>query len=233
MKINRIVIAAALLLIGFTSVSQAQRHHRGSDRLGEFYFGFDAVAPLGEFNKSADVHEEGKPIMPLDHESVGTSASLGLGLSFKYSFAFSIIDDQCSAGPFVGIDVAWNDLDKSVRKVFSDKSADRPNYINMPIMIGANGRYYFNDVLGVSAEFGLGGDMLFVTHQGWSGAQEDYENTFALAWQVGAGAYFGRHVNVGVHYYSFGNHDIFIDKEHSKTYNKYMGALMFKLGFCW
>jgi len=228
MKVNRIFVIAALLLIGFSAQAQHRRH---SDRLGEFYFGFDAVAPLGEFNKEADAIAVGKPVMPLAPESVGTSATIGLGLSFKYSFAFSIIDDQCSAGPFVGIDLAWNNLDKGVKKVFNDVKADKPNYINMPIMIGANGRYYFNDVLGVSAEFGLGADMLYITPQGWSGAQEKYGTDFSMAWQVGAGVYFGRHVNLGVHYYSFGTHNTV--ETDVKNFTKYMGALMFKLGFCW
>ena len=230
-KANRILVIAAMLLIGFSA--NAQRHHRGSDRLGEFYFGFDAVAPLGEFNKAANpIEVPGR--MVLDKENVGTSATLGVGLSFKYSFAFSIIDDQCSAGPFVGIDVAWNNLDKSVRKVFTDKSCDKPNYINLPIMIGANGRYYFNDIFGVSAEFGIGTDMLYITPQGWSDFKYKYGSDFSLAWQVGAGVYFGRHVNVGVHYYSFGNHNTTPrDNDDGHSYEKYLGALMFKLGFCW
>ena len=230
MKVIRILLAAALLL---TSISvNAQRHHRGSDRLGEFYFGFEAVAPTGNFNKTAEnLMETGKPDMVMRWEDVGTSASMGIGLSFKYSFEFSIIDDQCSAGPFVGIDLTWNNLDKSVRKVFNDKKCDMPNYINMPIMLGANGRYYFNDVFGVSAEFGIGADMLYITPQGWSGAQEKYGTDFAMAWQVGAGVYFGRHVNVGVHYYSLGNHTTVETKD--KDYTQYLGALMFKLGFCW
>lgn len=229
MKVIRILLAAALLLTCFSA--NAQRHHRGSDRLGEFYFGFDAVSPLGSFSKTADPIKIGYPVMVLDEDHVGTSASMGIGLSFKYSFAFSIIDDQCSAGPFVGIDVAWNNLDKKVRDAFNEKKCDKPNYINMPIMIGANGRYYFNDVLGVSAEFGIGADMLYITPQGWSDAKQEYGTDFAMAWQVGAGAYFGRHVNLGVHYYSFGTHNT-VDTD-AKTYTKYMGALMFKLGFCW
>ena len=228
MKVIRILLAAALLLTCFSA--NAQRHHRGSDRLGEFYFGFDAVAPLGEFNKSAEAIGAGYGVFPLNEENIGTSAAFGIGLSFKYSFAFSIIDDQCSAGPFVGVDVAWNNLDKNVRKVFNDVKADVPNYINLPIMIGANGRYYFNDVFGVSAEFGIGADMLYITPQGWSDCKQKYGTDFALAWQVGAGVYFGRHVNVGVHYYSLGRHTTV---ETDKTYEKYMGALMFKLGFCW
>lgn len=230
MKVNRIFVVAALLLAGFSAQAQ---HHRGSDRLGEFYFGFDAVAPLGEFNKAAEAIGAGAPDypMPLDADHVGTSATLGIGLSFKYSFTFSIIDDQCSAGPFVGVDLAWNNLDKSVRKVYDEVKADKPNYINLPIMIGANGRYYFNDVFGVSAEFGLGADMLYITPQGWSNNKEKYGTDFAMAWQIGAGAYFGRHVNLGIHYYSFGTHTTV--ETDVKNFSKYMGALMFKLGFCW
>ena len=228
MKLNRILVVAALLLLCFSAQAQ---HHRHSDRLGEFYFGFDAVAPLGEFNKEADAIAAGYGVLPLDADHVGTSASMGIGLSFKYSFTFSIIDDQCSAGPFVGVDLAWNNLDKGVRNVFNDVKADKPNYINLPIMIGANGRYYFNDVLGVSAEFGIGADMLYITPQGWSDCKQEYGTDFAMAWQVGAGAYFGRHVNLGVHYYSFGTHNT-VETE-AKNYTKYLGALMFKLGFCW
>ncbi|MBR0074047.1 MAG: hypothetical protein IJP95_09455 [Bacteroidales bacterium] len=227
-KANRILVIAALLLIGFSA--NAQRH-RGSDRMGEFYFGFDAVAPLGEFNKAADAIGAGYPVYPLDGDHVGTSASMGIGFSFKYSFTFSIIDDQCSAGPFVGIDLAWNNLDKKVRNVFNDVKADKPNYINMPIMVGANGRYYFNDIFGVSAEFGIGADMLYITPQGWSDVKQKYGTDFSMAWQVGAGVYFGRHVNLGIHYYSFGTHNTV--ETDVKNYTKYMGALMFKLGFCW
>lgn len=228
MKINRILLVAALLLLCFSVQAQ---HHRHSDRVGEFYFGFDAVAPLGEFNKQANAIGAGKGTFPLNEENVGTSASMGGGLSFKYSFTFSIIEDQCSAGPFVGVDVAWNNLDKKVREVFNEVKADKPNYINMPILIGANGRYYFNDVLGVSAEFGIGADMLYITPQGWSDCKQKYGTDFAMAWQVGAGAYFGRHVNLGIHYYSFGTHKTV--ETDTRNYTKYMGALMLKLGFCW
>ena len=231
MKLFRVSLVAALLLFSFGA--NAQRHHRGSDRLGEFYFGFDAVAPLGEFNKSADPHKEGFPVHVLDPSQVGTSASFGGGLSFKYSFAFSIIDDQCSAGPFVGVDIAWNNLDKNVRQVFNETKCDKPNYINLPIMIGANGRYYITDIIGASAEFGMGVDLLYITPQGWARENNKvkYGTDAAMAWQVGAGAYFGRHVNVSVHYYSFGRHNT--AETETQTFTKYMGALMFKLGFCW
>ena len=231
MKVIRILLAAALLLTSFSA--NAQRHRRGSDRLGEFYFGLGAVAPTGEFNKAAEpIEAEG--LMVLDKDHVGTSASMGIGLSFKYSFEFSVIEDQCSAGPFVGVDFAWNDIDKSVRKVFTDKSCDRPVYLNMPIMLGANGRYYFNDVIGVSAEFGIGADMAIITHQGWEKDKLNYPTSFSLAWQVGAGAYFGRHVNLSVHYYSLGTHNTTPDpNDDGHKYSKDMGALMFKLGFCW
>ncbi len=227
MKSNRILIMAVLLLTGFTAKAQYQN----GDRIGEFYFGFNAVAPLGEFNKEAAPIEKGYPFLPLDADHIGSSAKWGIGLSFKYSFKFNIVEDKASAGPFVGIDLTWNSLDKKVNKAFNDLKCDKPHYINIPLMIGANGRYYFNDVLGVSAEFGIGLDMLYITPQGWSDKKEKYGVDFSMAWQIGAGIYLGQHVNIGLHYYSFGLHNT--TEDDAKKYTKSISALMFKLGFCW
>lgn len=236
MKKVYIFAIAAVLTIGISA--QAQR--RGMEHRGNFFFSFDGVVPVGEFSESiidhlvtANVPNPGneKRVMPINPDNIGKSASFGAGFSFKYSFNFPIMEDKAFAGPFVGISTTWNKLDGDVSDELDKISCTKPNYINVPLMVGASGRYYFNDVLGVFGEFGIGTDMLCITRQGWKDNYQKYGADFALAWQVGAGAYFGRHLSLGIHYYKFGNHQTISTP--SGNYSVNMGALMFKLGFDW
>lgn len=234
-KAAYILAIAAILTAGASAQAQ-----RGRERHGSFFFSFDGVIPVGSFSESIanrlvtmdelDMDHKNQE-MPINPDNIGKSASFGAGFTFKYSFNFPVMEDKAFAGPFVGISTAWNKLDGDVSDELDKIKCKKPNYINIPLMVGASGRYYFNDVLGVFGEFGIGTDMLCITKQGWSGNYQKYGADFALAWQVGVGAYFGRHLSMGMHYYKLGDHQTISTDDGNFSVN--MGALMFKLGFCW
>ena len=236
MKKVYIFAIATLLMVGFSAQAQRDR-----ERHGDFFFSFNGVMPVGTFSESIvdelitgkDIldPETGKRVMPINPKHIGKSAAFGAGLTLKYNFNFPIIEDKAFAGPYIDLSAMWNKLDADVCEKLDAISCTKPNYINVPLMIGANGRYYFNDVVGVFGEFGIGTDMLCITRQGWRDNYQKYSADFALAWQFGAGAYFGRHLSLGIHYYKLGNHQTISADDGNHSVN--MGALLFKLGFCW
>lgn len=142
-------------------------------------------------------------------EDIAKDVSLGLGLGYRCGYLFDIGFGEVM--PFVSADLFWNRTNGTYRDDFMNAGYKVPNYINVAPMLGVNYRYGLTDIITVFGEFGVGYDAFLITAEGSKGESSTYlkyKTTGALAWQVGVGSYFGRHVSLGIHYYGLGRHYI-------------------------
>ena len=168
--------------------------------------------PTGNFASSAS---EGPLLVtayntgvPLTYEQVGKDATVGFGLGYRASYRFDI--GYGFVAPFANIDFMWNTLAGKWRDKYSDAYLSAPTYFNIPLLGGVS--YIYDDMpwddISAYGEFGIGTDLLWITSEGKDGFRFAYKSTFAFAWMLGAGVYFGDHVSAGLYYYGLGKHPI-------------------------
>jgi opacity protein-like surface antigen len=147
--------------------------------------------------------------VPLTTEQIGKDASIGFGLGYRVSYRFDVGVGEVA--PFVNADFLWNTISGSWRDKYSDAYYTSPTYFNIPLMGGVTYIYDempWNDI-SLFGEFGIGTDLFWITSEGSKdNIKLSYKSTFAFAWMLGAGAFFGEHVSVGLHYYGLGTHNI-------------------------
>lgn len=200
---NRIVkvicLATALLSVG--SIAQAQ--FRQSIYL-------NGNLPTGSFASKVNTTHKN---VPLTYEEIGKAANVGFGLGYRASYRFDIGFGEVA--PFAQADVFWNTIGGEWGKKYMDAEYTTPSYFNVPVMAGVSYFYtgLWNDITPYG-EFGVGADMFIITREG-KGVKENngtlyyaYKPSVTMAWMVGLGAWFGRHVSAGIYYYGLGTHPI-------------------------
>lgn len=199
------VLCLTAILIGVGTVAQAQ--FRQSVYL-------NGNIPTGDFGSKASNGPVLDPTytsgVPLTYEEVGKDASVGFGLGYRASYRFDVGVGEVA--PFANIDFLWNTISSKWSEKYSDAYFNAPTYFNIPLLGGVSYIYDelpWNDI-SVYGEFGVGTDFLWITSEGKgnSDMRFAYKPTFAFAWMLGAGAYFGQHVSAGVYYYGLGTHNI-------------------------
>ena len=161
--------------------------------------------------------------VPLGYEEIGKDASIGFGMGYRASYRFDVGVGEVA--PFAQVDLFWNMIGSSWRNKYMDLDYTTPTYFNIPVMAGVTYFYdeLWNDITPFG-EFGVGADLLMITREG-KGVKENngtlyyaYKSNFAMAWMIGAGAWFGRHVSAGLYYYGLGTHPIdYTDKTMNKN----------------
>ena len=207
-KIVRVLCLTALM-IGFGAAAQAQVRQ-------SIYL--NGNIPTGDFGSKA---AEGPSVntlydagVPLTYEQIGKDASIGFGLGYRASYRFDVGVGMVS--PFVNVDFLWNTIASKWRDKYSDYYLTSPTYFNIPLMGGVS--YIYDELpwddISVFGEFGVGTDFLWITSEGTDKDKSGnnfsfaYKPTFAFAWMLGAGAFFGEHVSAGIYYYGLGSHNI-------------------------
>lgn len=202
-KIVRVLCLTALM-IGFGTAAQAQF------RQSVFLNG---NIPTGDFASDASngpalitgVYTSG---VPLTYEQIGKDATVGFGLGYRASYRFDV--GVGLVAPFINVDFLWNTIASKWRDKYSDAYMNSPTYFNIPFMGGVT--YIYDelpwDIISAYGEFGIGTDFLWITSEGKSNYNFAYKPTFAFAWMIGAGAFFGEHVSAGLYYYGMGIHNI-------------------------
>ncbi len=146
--------------------------------------------------------------VPLTYEQVGKDATVGFGLGYRASYRFDI--GYGLVAPFANIDFMWNTISGKWSDKYLDAKFSSPTYFNIPLLAGVS--YIYDDLpwddISAYGEFGVGTDLLWITSEGADDFKFAYKPTFAFAWMLGAGAYFGEHVSVGLYYYGLGKHTI-------------------------
>ncbi len=209
-KIVKILCLGALF-IGMGAAAQAQFRQsvylNGNIPTGDF--ASDAVGTTLTIPAGVTVNYPTSGV-PLTYEQVGKDATLGFGLGYRASYRFDV--GVGMVAPFANIDFLWNTISGKWSDKYSDAYYSSPTYFNIPLMGGVSYIYDelpWNDI-SVYGEFGLGTDFLWITSEGTGDGNERfaYKSTFAFAWMLGAGAYFGEHVSAGLYYYGLGKHKI-------------------------
>lgn len=195
------MMCLAALMVGLGTVANAQ--FRQSIYL-------NGNLPTGTFATSVS---SSHTTVPLGYEEVGKDASVGFGMGYRASYRFDV--GLGEVAPFAQADLFWNMIGSEWRNKYMDVDYKTPNYFNIPVMAGVSYFYdeLWNDITPFG-EFGVGADLLMITREG-KGVKENngtlyyaYKSNFAMAWMVGAGALFGRHVSAGLYYYGLGLHPV-------------------------
>lgn len=211
-------MSLAALLVGMSFGAQAQF------RQSVF---FNINAPTGDFVSKVTAVAD-RPILatpvagqsvPLGYNEIGKSASIGFGLGYRVSYRFDV--GMGMVAPYLQADIFWNSIDSKLSDEYRAVRADKiPTYLNIPVQLGVSYLYdqLWNDITPF-AEFGIGLDGMLITSEGpchWTDAlgntvdskEYSYKPSFAVAYSLGIGAYFGRHVSAGIYYYGLGEHTI-------------------------
>ncbi len=191
-------LAIAFTVAGF--VAQAQLTN-------SFYL--NGAFPMGEFNeKTGNISST---IGLLGKENIGHNAVTGIGFGYRASYRFDV--GVGNVDGFFSGDLFWNRIDGETRDNIIENNGKPTQYINIPLLLGVQYNYAITETLRPFAEFGIGYDLMLVGKEGWEIAPDkDYTLKYqvggAIAFQVGAGCYFGEHVSAGVNFYGLGKHAI-------------------------
>jgi hypothetical protein len=198
------VLCLGALFIGMGTIANAQLRQ-------SVYI--NGNIPTGDFASSAS---DGPVLIaayntgvPLTYEQIGKDATLGFGFGYRASYRFDV--GVGLVAPYANVDFLWNTISSKWSEKYSDAYMSSPTYFNIPLLVGVTYIYDempWNDI-SLFGEFGIGTDFFLITSEGSSdNIKLAYKSTFAFAWQLVVGAFFGEHVSVGLHYYGLGTHNI-------------------------
>ncbi len=191
-----------------------------------FYLG--AAFPTGKFGKTPS-----NATAPLYKYNIAKGATVGLDLGYRFSYKFDIGEDAGAVLPFFEANFMWNSLKSSLKEIYEDSSFSKPNYYNIPLLLGVQYRYEFSKLLTFFGEFGLGFDLFSISSEkGYTKVK--YKTTGAFAWEIGCGTFIGKNVSLGLHYYNFGKHKIMYRGEDvvlgTRTETRNIGEFVVRLG---
>ena len=152
----------------------------------------------------------------------------GAGVGANIGFKFKFPTNAEGLGVLLSIDGIYNGLNSDVKdyfedltdyneEVFDDYTLRKPNYINVPVMVGLNYCYDASDNIGIYGEAGIGLDARFITklceeaEQSNSYSSFEYTDTYkfdpavAFAFQLGAGILINNRFTLGVNLYNLGS----------------------------
>ena len=203
------VLCLGAMLIGMGTSAQAQF------RQGIYLNG---NIPTGDFNNDVSATHT---TVPLTYTEIGKDATIGFGFGYRVSYRFDVgVGD---VAPFANVDFLWNTISGKWSDQYSDAYMSSPTYFNIPIMAGVS--YIYDELpwsdIKIFGEFGIGTDLFWITSEGGTTTvvppagstytvnnEYSYKPTFAFAFSIGAGAFFGEHVSAGLYYYGLGTHNI-------------------------
>lgn len=206
------ILAAILLLACGYATAQTQT-----------YLNLGLSLPTGKF---AEGDEDGFALMDESREG---GAGVGATLGFKFKFPTK----AKGLGVLLSVDGIYNGLNSDVKEAFEDLRDEledevqdvtlrKPNYINVPVLLGLNYCYEANDNLGIYGEAGIGLDARFITkfrleledsgndpYYGRYSEKETikykYDPAFAFAFQLGAGVLINNKFTIGLNFYNLGS----------------------------
>ena len=135
----------------------------------------------------------------------------GLGVLFSVDAIYNGLNSDCKES----LDELEEELEED--DSFTDFSLSRPNYINIPMMVGLNYNYVLNGNLSVFGNAGIGANVRIITppaleyeveySYGRGGSEESYyfTPTVALSWRIGVGMKINDKFSISLEYYALGN----------------------------
>lgn len=187
------------------------------------YLNLGLSVPTGKF---AEGDEDGFALLT---ESKEGGAGVGANLGLKWKFPTK----AKGLGILLSVDGIYNGLNNDIKDLFEelvdeyeDEGADvtlrKPNYINVPVMLGLNYCYEASDNIGIYGEAGIGLDARFITnfrleleesgndpYYGRYSYEEtlkfEYDPAVSFAFQLGAGILINNRFTIGVNLYNLGS----------------------------
>lgn len=207
MKNVKKVIVFVAVFLGFSVASFAQ------NGLSIYAGGNFPVGTFSKGDKSADI-----ALGSLKSDLGGAATGVNVGLKYQLKLTGSL-------SAFASADFLYNGLKEEVKedlKLMGDDFSI-PEYMNIPVMLGAN--YTIVDILGISlwAEVGAGinfcnitGDPVSsdpisdipVSYTSCLADDASYKFATSFAWKAGVGVSVAKKVSLGLHYYGFGASDV-------------------------
>ena len=223
------LIAFALVMVLFTVTNLFSQ--------GSFSYHFGASVPSGKF---ADDDEDD---FFLDEN--GRSGGAGLGLNFGVQYVYPLSTN--GLGLFVGADITYNPLGKSIRDDIEDGyDADTditfPKYLNIPLSGGLHYTLKVNDKVSLFGKGGLAVNFLKVTNwkeedSGLDDLVEKYDLATKLGYTLGGGLVLNDKIELGITYMGIGKHEFDGEREEGSNDEKIndleveVGYTTFTIGF--
>ena len=238
-KFSKLCLVLALVFASYGAKAQLTHLEQS------IYLNFNAAT--AQFNDDVTANAVGDMI-PMTRFNAGKNAGMGIGLGYRVSYRFDVGFGEVS--PYIHGDFQWNRVKADVRDQYIDANDGKaPNYFNIPIYAGVNYRYQLTEIFTPFGEFGIGPDFLMITKEEGTTTLTGnfklrYQTTCNVAWQIGAGCYFGQHVSASLHYSGYGKHAIkytngttvpaplqLADESVTKTPTRSIGLLTLRIGF--
>lgn len=252
--IKTLCLLAAFVSVGFGANAQLTHLEQS------IYLNFNL--PTAQFNDDVDVNALNGQI-PMTRFNAGKDAIFGFGLGYRVSYRFDVGFGEVS--PYLHGDFQWNRVSGDMREKYMNAGdGSAPNYFNIPLYVGVNYRYQLTEIFTPFAEFGIGPDFFWITKEAGRinapavgtpgdpdyvapyeyGFKLKYQTTTNVAFQIGAGCYFGQHVSASLHYNGYGKHAIkyngtgpqdvtlaAANASATDTQTRSIGMLSFRIGF--
>ena len=218
--IKTLCIAVVMAATGFTANAQLEQSVFLSGNI-----------PTGRF---ATNYDPGTGIVLMGKSNIGKAATMGLGFGYRATYVFDVGFGEVA--PFLNADFQWNRVKKGLRENYMRANASKPNYLNIPIMVGIGYRYMLTDIIKVFGEFGIGANTFIITPEGNKstiGYLQYWTKSPQLTWQLGGGAYFGSHVSASLHYYGLGSYSIYYKENRDSQIPEIdsFGSIVLRIGF--
>ena len=215
-KIAKVFALAVMLVMG----GQAMAQYRGSIHAG-------ASFPMNDFGEFHGFDEFA--LMKVDEVDAGAGIGINAGLKWYFNLGVDGLNvllavDGFYNGPCQDLKTTYRDYETSYD--FGDLIGGRfmyeatPKYINMPVMIGLNYIYHFNDSFGLFAEAGAGGNLRLITaletvekgqflgQEGIERNRTSYDSALSFAYQAGVGFEIGKNLVIECSFYDLGKAEV-------------------------
>lgn len=217
-KTFRLIALAVMLIMG----SQAMAQTRGAMFLG-------ASFPVKDFGDFDGFNEFALTTTDADDDDAGAGIGFNLGLKWYFNVGVKGLGVMLSAdgfynGPNAELKSAYREAESSFNGNIYNSSFSynsKPQYFNVPVMLGLNYIYHVNPNFGIYAEAGVGGNMRFVTEMETIGISkfsvlgiegqtkttttQKYDMGFGFAYQAGIGIEVAKNLVIGCSFYDLGS----------------------------
>lgn len=221
-KIVKMMILAVLFFAGSQMFAQT-----------DFYLNLGGSIPVGDF---AEGDEHGFGL-------VTKSTKGGAGIGFTAGMKLKFNTGVKGLGVILTLDGIYNGHNSDVKEYFEDIEEEwledddwdvtmkTPKYLNVPLMVGVNYTYNFNEKIGIYGEAGLGANFRYITKYELKEEEDYYGDTyeysevikydpaFTFAYQLGAGIEIINRITVGVSFYGLGNGKVKGKSEWEEVYD--------------
>lgn len=130
----------------------------------------------------------------LDGAKAGNAAAYGASIGCQFTMDF-----VAGLGAYVSADALWTPSNKEIRDMYDEHSWTKPQYINIPVMLGLHYQLPGASVAPY-AQAGLGVNFFVKTPEGTAKSLIEYKTTKSLAVECGVGMMFNDVFSLGLHY---------------------------------